>query len=131
MISSPLRAAPEMARPMSEEELQELPFAALVCQPSVRRRAAWYCVIVGSILVFINHFMAFLEGDVDAMRVCQIVLTYSVPFTVSTLSSVQALRAAARRRQARKAAEMTKTESQAQHEDESDDIDDALSSELV
>ncbi|MCH8123325.1 MAG: nitrate/nitrite transporter NrtS [Bacteroidetes bacterium] len=55
------------------------------------RRALCYAVIVGVILILINHVDAILRGDIDTLRVLKMGLTLLVPYTVSTLSSVQAL----------------------------------------
>jgi hypothetical protein len=55
-------------------------------------------LIVGSILVIINHGDAIVRGDLSAGRLLRIVLTVSVPYCVSTYSSVGALRASARAR---------------------------------
>lgn len=59
---------------------------------AVVRRALGYAVVVGAILIAINHADALLRGDVDAVRGVKMALTLLVPYTVSTLSSVQALR---------------------------------------
>jgi hypothetical protein len=59
---------------------------------AVVRRAIAYAVVVGAILVVINHGDAILRGEVDAWRIVKMGLTVLVPYTVSTLSSVQALR---------------------------------------
>jgi len=58
----------------------------------VARRAAAYAVVVGAILAAINHGPAFLNGEFDRFRALQAGLTVLVPYTVSTLSSVQAIR---------------------------------------
>src|SRR4030095_16855782 len=70
---------------------------ALATSRSVVRRATVVALIVGSILVVINHGDAIVHGDVDAGRLLRIALTMSVPYCVSTYSSVSALRDAARR----------------------------------
>jgi hypothetical protein len=62
----------------------------------VVRRALFYAVIVGAVLIAINHGDALLRGDLDRARVLKITLTVLVPYTVSTLSSVQAMRAQSR-----------------------------------
>jgi len=49
-------------------------------------------LVVGTILVAINHGDALLAGKVDADRVFKICLTLLVPYGVSTTSSVAALR---------------------------------------
>jgi hypothetical protein len=61
----------------------------------VVRRAFGYLMVVGSILVAINHGDALLRGDVDGTRLAKIILTPFVPYVVSTLSSVSAIRAQA------------------------------------
>jgi hypothetical protein len=45
-------------------------------------------LIVGTILTAINHGPAILAGEVTRQRLFQIALTYLVPYTVSTVSSV-------------------------------------------
>ena len=60
---------------------------------SVVRRALGYAVVVGAILISINHGDAVLRGDIDAARWIKMGLTVLVPYCVSTLSSVGALRA--------------------------------------
>ena len=62
----------------------------------VVRRALLYLLIVGGVLVAINHGDALLRGDIDGVRLFKIMLTPFVPYVVSTLSSVSAIRAAAR-----------------------------------
>ncbi len=58
----------------------------------VVRRALAYAVVVGSLLIAINHGHAILAGEVDRARLLQMGLTVMVPYAVSTLSSVGALR---------------------------------------
>jgi len=57
----------------------------------VVKRALKYAVIVGAILVSINHGDAILIGDVDYSRIAKMVLTVFVPYAVSTASSVAAM----------------------------------------
>ena len=57
----------------------------------VVRRACAYGVIVGAVLISINHGDALLRGEVDGFRALKMGLTVLVPYTVSTLSSVQAM----------------------------------------
>jgi hypothetical protein len=64
----------------------------LAFSPSVVRRGLAYAVVVGAILVAINHGDALLAGDVDTPRLLRIGLTLLVPYLVSTTSSVAALR---------------------------------------
>ena len=60
-------------------------------RPSVVRRALKYAVVVGTVLIAINHGNAILRGDLDWGRAAQMALTTMVPYCVSTLSSVEAL----------------------------------------
>jgi hypothetical protein len=59
-------------------------------QRGVVIRACKYAVVVGAVLITINHGDALLAGDVDVRRVLKIALTVLVPYVVSTLSSVGA-----------------------------------------
>ena len=70
-------------------------FWSVALRGDVVRRAAAYGVVVGSILIAINHGDALLRGDIDGVRVLKMVLTPVVPYCVSTLSSVGALRGGA------------------------------------
>jgi hypothetical protein len=54
-------------------------------------RGLKYSVVVGSILIFINHGNAIVDGTVDATRLIQMMLTLLVPYCVSTASSVSAI----------------------------------------
>jgi hypothetical protein len=58
-------------------------------------RALGYLVVVGGILIAINHGDALLRGELDGTRWIKMLLTPLVPYVVSTLSSVGAIRAAA------------------------------------
>src|SRR5437763_3613167 len=64
----------------------------LAAAPSVRRRSFGVAVVVGSILLAINHGEAILRGDFSAGRLFRMVLTVIVPYVVSTVSSVNAIR---------------------------------------
>ena len=55
---------------------------------SVVRRAAISAVVVGSILILINHFEALVSGEMGYTRLMQIALTLVIPYVVSTVSSV-------------------------------------------
>ena len=58
----------------------------------VVRRAVGYGVVVGTVLIAINHGDAIVAGDVGPGRLLKMLLTTLVPYTVSTLSSVGAMR---------------------------------------
>jgi len=62
--------------------------------PQVVRRGLLYSVVVGSLLVSINHGDAIAQGDVPFDRLWRICLTMVVPYLVSTFSSVGAMREA-------------------------------------
>lgn len=65
---------------------------ALALKPSVVKRALKYAVVVGAILLTINHGDAILRGDLPPARLLRMGLTVLVPYVVSTLSSVGAMR---------------------------------------
>lgn len=65
---------------------------ALACQGAVVRRALLFAVTVGPVLVAINHADAILVGEVVRERWLKIGLTMLVPYAVSTISSVLAMR---------------------------------------
>ena len=58
----------------------------------VVRRALKYAVVVGAILIAINHGDALLAGQLGSGRLFRMGLTVLVPYAVSTLSSVEAVR---------------------------------------
>jgi len=68
----------------------------LATSRSVVQRATVVALVVGSILVIINHGDAIVRGDLSAGRLLRIALTIAVPYCVSTYSSVSALRDSAR-----------------------------------
>jgi hypothetical protein len=55
------------------------------------KRALWTALIVGTLLILINHGNAILKGEVDLTRVFQMCFTVIVPYIVSTVSSVSTL----------------------------------------
>lgn len=63
---------------------------AVALERGVVVRACKYAVVVGAVLITINHGDALLAGDVDGRRLLKIGLTVLVPYAVSTLSSVGA-----------------------------------------
>ena len=63
----------------------------LALKASIVKRGIKYAVVVGTILVLINHSDRLVEGKITALQGLQIALTYAVPYIVSSLSSVQAL----------------------------------------
>lgn len=67
-------------------------FLSLALRPDVVKRALGYAVVVGGILILINHGDRLVAGELDVRRVVKMLLTPLVPYGVSTLSSVGALR---------------------------------------
>ena len=67
-------------------------FLLLAFRPDIVRRAFGYAVVVGGILILINHGDHLLAGEMDLRRAFKLLLTPLVPYCVSTLSSVGALR---------------------------------------
>jgi hypothetical protein len=63
---------------------------AVARERGVVSRACKYAVVVGAVLIAINHGDALLRGEVDAGRLLKMGLTVLVPYVVSTLSSVGA-----------------------------------------
>lgn len=65
---------------------------SLATSRAVVTRALKYAVVVGAILITINHGDAILRGELPVSRLLRMGLTMLVPYVVSTLSSVEALR---------------------------------------
>lgn len=63
----------------------------LALQPSVVKRALKYALVVGFILIAINHSDAILSGHITRGVWVKMLLTVMVPYVVSTLSSVGVL----------------------------------------
>ncbi len=57
---------------------------------SVVKRALAYAMVVGAVLIAINHGDALIRGELNATRVIKMGLTITVPYLVSTFSSVGA-----------------------------------------
>ena len=66
-------------------------FIEIASQRPIVMRGLKYGLVVGSILIAINHGNAIVEGTVDGTRIFQMVLTMLVPYCVSTASSVAAV----------------------------------------
>ena len=58
----------------------------------VMKRALLSALVVGALLITINHGDALLRGEVDQDRVMKMLLTICVPYLVSTFSSVSTVR---------------------------------------
>lgn len=64
----------------------------IATSPSVLKRSARVALVVGIVLAALNHGDRIAAGDVDAITLFKICLTFCVPFCVSTYSSVLAVR---------------------------------------
>ncbi|MCI0553235.1 MAG: nitrate/nitrite transporter NrtS [Anaerolineae bacterium] len=62
-------------------------FIALCFTKPVIKRASLTALVVGTILIVINHGDALIRGQMDANRLFKIILTVCVPYIVSTVSS--------------------------------------------
>jgi hypothetical protein len=76
------------------------PTLALWFQRATVQRAITVAMIVGSILTLINQYDAIASGSFGAKFFFKMGLTFLVPYSVSSYSSVMALRAAQRSRSA-------------------------------
>jgi hypothetical protein len=57
--------------------------------PRVRDRALRVALVVGVVLFAINQLDVVLRGGLDLLVAAKIVLTFAVPYTVSTYSALQ------------------------------------------
>lgn len=57
------------------------------CRPAILRRGAKVALVIGTLLLAINHWEVMSGGDLPAYW--KIALTYLVPFCVSTYSSAR------------------------------------------
>lgn len=64
----------------------------LALDAAVVRRALLMALLVGPILILINHGDSILQGGIGPVRALKMALTMAVPYLVSTYSSVGALR---------------------------------------
>ncbi|MDE2996298.1 MAG: nitrate/nitrite transporter NrtS [Bacteroidota bacterium] len=67
-------------------------WAVLLRDKSIFQRGLRFAVIVGSILIAINHGDAILSGEVETKRYFQMALTVLLPYCVSVFSSISAIR---------------------------------------
>lgn len=66
-------------------------FLSLCFTSQIIKRASVTALVVGAILIIINHGDALLHGQIDTIRLFKIILTVFVPYIVSTTSSVSAI----------------------------------------
>lgn len=67
-------------------------FLAVCFRREIVRRSTRIAIVVGTVLVLINHGDALHSGDVSLARIGRMLLTYCVPYVVATYAAVQALR---------------------------------------
>ena len=79
-------------QPREAEYHYAMEWLRLAMTRSVVRRASAVALVVGTILIAINHGEALLRGDLSLGRVLKMVMTMMVPYCVSTYSSVCAMR---------------------------------------
>ena len=72
--------------------MKEPAFVSVALRSDVVRRSARVAVVVGTLLALINHGDSLLQGTLDAEASMKILLTYLVPYCVSTWASVQTAR---------------------------------------
>ena len=60
----------------------------ITAEPWVVRRALKYAMVVGSVLITINHGDAIVLGNITTTRLLKMGLTVMVPYIVSTSSCV-------------------------------------------
>ena len=60
-------------------------------RPEVYKRSRRVALLVGTILVTINYFDRILDGSLITIDYFKMLLTYCVPFCVSTHASVSAI----------------------------------------
>ena len=60
--------------------------------PSVRDRALRVALVVGVVLFAINQLDVLLRGEISPVVIAKIVLTFAVPYLVSTYSALQVSR---------------------------------------
>lgn len=61
-------------------------------RPSIVKRALRYAVVLGLVLISFNQGDAILHGEITSARLVQMALMVMVPYALSSLSSVGALR---------------------------------------
>jgi len=69
-----------------------MPFWSIAFDRAVIVRAARIAFVVGTVLALINHSDRVFGGTADLVVLIKILVTYLVPYCVSTYSSVLAVR---------------------------------------
>ena len=77
--------------------MNEVSWRSLALRSDIVRRSARVAVVVGSLLALINHGDALLKMQLESTQMLQIALTYLVPYSVATYSSVRAIQGEGKR----------------------------------
>ena len=86
-------------RPIARLSSRPPGFWQIATSRAVAKRASRVAILVGFVLAAINHGDRIMQGDVDLAMTVKILLTFCVPYSVSTYSSVLAVREYAALRQ--------------------------------
>ena len=73
---------------MTDKDKSVLRWWQIALKPTILKRALRVALLVGTILMVINHGDKLLWGGINSKDVIKICLTYIVPYSVSTYSSV-------------------------------------------
>lgn len=76
----------------SDVSSTELSFWTIATSKPVVKRATRIALIVGTVLAVINHGDRLVSGTLNLAAFMKILLTYFVPYSVSSYSSVLAIR---------------------------------------
>ena len=68
-----------------------LEWIKIALEPDVVRRSIRYAIIVGIVLIAINHGDTILSGKIGVSHILKMALTVLVPYAVSTAASVGAI----------------------------------------
>ena len=79
--------------PVLEQMKRIFQWLSLATRPAIVKRAARTAAVVGVLLIAINHGEKIVTGQITRFSVLQICLTLTVPYLVSTSSSVATLKA--------------------------------------
>lgn len=71
---------------------ENLSFWRIATEKSVMKRATRIALIVGTVIAVINHGDRMMAGAMDLTAWFKCLLTFLVPYSVSTYSSVMAVR---------------------------------------
>ena len=82
-----------MSKQDSSEQSTDSPFLSLALSRSVVLTAIKVALVVGTLLALINHYDKLATLNFQRSDIYKILLTYLVPYGVSTWSAVKALQA--------------------------------------